>query len=76
MGLHAGPLARAMLRGRRTKHWMRTLYALKSLWQLKRSSLESSGNTEYWQAGESVEGITTLKSAGEVVREFEAALAG
>lgn len=76
MGLHAGPLARAMLRGRRTKHWMRTLYALKSLWQLKRSSLESSGSTEYWQAGKSVAGITTLKRAGEVVREFEAALAG
>ena len=35
MGLRAGPLARWMLRGRRTKHWMRTLYALKSIWQLK-----------------------------------------
>ena len=31
MGLRAGPLARWMLRGRRTKHWMRTIYALQSL---------------------------------------------
>ena len=28
LGLKAGPLARFMLRGRRTKHWMRTIYAL------------------------------------------------
>ncbi|MES2305152.1 MAG: nitronate monooxygenase [Gemmatimonadota bacterium] len=76
MGLHAGPLARALLRGRRTKHWMRTLYALKSLWQLKRSSLESSGSTEFWQAGKSVAGITSLEGAGDVVRRFEAALRG
>ncbi|MBS1242131.1 MAG: putative oxidoreductase, partial [Gemmatimonadetes bacterium] len=37
MGLKAGPFARWMLRGRRTKKWMRTLYGLKSVWQLKRS---------------------------------------
>lgn len=29
VGTHAGPLARRLLRGRRTKHWMRTLYALR-----------------------------------------------
>ena len=28
MGLKAGPLARWMLRGRKRKHWMRTIYAL------------------------------------------------
>lgn len=74
MGLRAGPLARVLLRGRRTKHWMRTAYALKSLWQLKRSSLDSTGSTEYWQAGESVAEITTIESAGAIVRRFEAAL--
>src|SRR3970282_210278 len=35
----AGPIARWLLRGRKTKHWMRTLYALRSAWQLKRASL-------------------------------------
>lgn len=74
MGLKAGPIARAMLRGRRTKHWMRTAYALKSLWQLKRSSMDATGGTEYWQAGKSVQGITAIESTGVVVRRFEAAL--
>jgi NAD(P)H-dependent flavin oxidoreductase YrpB (nitropropane dioxygenase family) len=70
MGLKAGPLARRMLRGRRTKHWMRTLYALKSLWQLKRASLDESGDKDYWQAGKSVARITSIEPAGSVVREF------
>src|SRR5207247_6748410 len=37
VGTRAGPLARWLLRGRRTKHVMRTLYALNSAWRLKRS---------------------------------------
>lgn len=73
MGLHAGPLARRLLRGRRTRHWMRTLYALRSLWQLKRASLDESGEKEYWQAGKSVAGIDRIEPAGQVVREFAAA---
>lgn len=74
MGLKAGPIARWMLSGRRTKHWMRTIYALRSLWQLKRASLDTSGTMEYWQAGKSVEGIDAVEPAGEVVRRFAAAL--
>ena len=74
MGLKAGPLARRMLRGRRTKHWMRTLYALKSLWQLKRASLDESGDKDYWQAGKSVARITSIEPAGEIVRRFGAAI--
>jgi nitronate monooxygenase len=74
MGTRAGPLARRLLRGRKTKHWMRTAYALKALWQLKRSSMDESGSRDYWQAGRSVETIRTIKPAGDVVREFAAAL--
>jgi len=70
MGLKAGPLARWMLRGRRTKRWMRSLYALKSLWQLKRSSLDETASRDYWQAGRSVRGIETIEPAGEIVRRF------
>lgn len=73
MGLKAGPLARWMLRGRRTKHWMRTLYALRSLWQLRRASLDESGDKDYWQAGKSVAAIDSIESAGAVVRRFAAA---
>jgi nitronate monooxygenase len=74
MGLKAGPLARWMLRGRRRKHWMRTIYALKSLWQLKRSALGEAGTPEYWQAGKSVAGIDSIEPAGEIVARFGGAL--
>ena len=52
---------------------MRTFYALRSLWQLKRASLDASGEKEYWQAGKSVGGIDRIEPAGQVVREFAAA---
>lgn len=76
MGLTAGRFAKWMLRGRRTKHWMRTFYALKSLWQLKRSSLDAAATRDYWQAGRSVAGITSIEPAGQIVRTFAAALEG
>ncbi len=61
-GLKSGALARWMLSGNRTKHWMRTIYALKSIWQLKKSSLDESGERDYWQAGKSVAGINSIDS--------------
>lgn len=70
MGLKAGPLARWMLRGHRTKHWMRMIYGLKSIWQLKRSSLDETGSKDYWQAGKSVAGIDRIEPAGDIVRRF------
>ena len=73
LGTRAGPIARWMLRGRRTKHWMRTLYALSSLRRLKRS-LGANASTDYWQAGKSVAGIHDIRPAAQVVREFAAAL--
>jgi len=73
MGLHAGWFARWMLRGRKRKHWMRTFYALKSLFQLKRASLDESGDKDFWQAGKSVDGITSIEPAGDIVKRFAAA---
>ncbi len=73
IGLKAGRVARWMLRGRKTKHLMRTLYALKSLWQLKRASLDETGQNDYWQAGKSVDGITKIEPAGNIVTRFAAA---
>ncbi|GMV06114.1 MAG: hypothetical protein AMXMBFR53_23900 [Gemmatimonadota bacterium] len=68
LGTRAGPLARWMLRGRRTKKLMRSLYALHSAWRLKRSSLDEAAAVEYWQAGRSVAGIHEILPAREVVR--------
>jgi len=75
-GLKAGRVARWMLRGRKRKHWMRTIYALRSLWQLKRASLDETGSRDYWQAGMSVEGVRAIEPAGEIVRRFAAAARG
>jgi len=72
MGLRAGRVARWMLRGRRTKHVMRTVYALRSLWQLKRASLDESGRHDYWQAGKSVRDIRAILPAREIVHRFAA----
>jgi nitronate monooxygenase len=54
---------------------MRTIYALKSLWQLKRSALDEGGGSEYWQAGRSVADIDAIEPAGEIVARFGQALA-
>ena len=75
VGTKAGPLARRMLKGRRTKHWMRMVYQLQSLWKLKRSSLRSFSYRDYLQAGKSVEGVTGVESVAEIVGRFAAAAA-
>lgn len=68
VGTHAGPLARRLLRGRRTKRWMRTLYALRSLRELKKASLQGPSYKDVWQAGQSVDAIDEILPAAEVVR--------
>lgn len=73
VGTKAGPLARWMLRHRRTKHLMRTIYGLQSAWRLKRSHFAGESSRDYWQAGRSVHGITSIEPAGEIIRRFEAA---
>jgi nitronate monooxygenase len=70
LGRRAGLLARWMLRGRRTKRWMRTVYALRSLQALKRGLLRDAPERDCWQAGKSVAGIDRVEPAGEIVRRF------
>ena len=70
LGTRAGPVARFMLRGRRTRHWMRTIYALRSLWALKRGLLRDTPERDYWQAGRSVAGIERIEPADVIVRRF------
>src|SRR5215212_5756820 len=74
LGTRAGPVARYLLRGGRTKRWVRTWYALSSLRRLKKSALSAHGATEYWQAGRSVAGIDRVRSVPDIVADFEAAL--
>ena len=71
VGTKAGPIARWMLRGRRTKYLMRSIYGLRYVWKLKRAALRGGGggsSRDYWQAGRSVAGIDRIEPAGVIVR--------
>jgi nitronate monooxygenase len=74
LGTRAGPIARFMLRHRKMKHWMRTIYAVRSLYRLKKDLYKGKGAEEYWQAGKSVDGIHGIESAADIVLKFERAL--
>ena len=73
VGLRAGSVARWMLRGRRTKYLMRTLYALRYVRKLRQAVLEGGSAKDYWQAGKSVAGVHAIEPAGDIVRRFAAA---
>lgn len=70
IGTKAGWLAKRMLRHPRGKHYMRMIYSLKSIWQLKQASLSGATYRDYWQAGRSVEGIHAIEPAGAIVQRF------
>jgi nitronate monooxygenase len=70
MGLKAGWLARKMLQGRRTKHWMRTYYMLVSLFSLRKSNLKGANYKKFFQAGKSVERIDNVMSVAEIYDEL------
>lgn len=74
LGLRAGPFARLMLRGRRTKRWMRSLYALKSVLALRQSNRRGDSNRDYWQAGRSVAGIDAVTPVADVMEGYRHAL--
>lgn len=75
MGTRASAFERWMLRGRRRKRWMRTYYALRSGIALKKASLDPKGTAEFWQAGKSAAGVTSIEPAGDIVARFGAAWA-
>jgi nitronate monooxygenase len=74
LGTEVGPLARWLLRHRRTKHLARTFYALRSVWQLKRASLDEGASREYWQAGKSVEEVDEILPASQIVDDVRRAI--
>jgi nitronate monooxygenase len=73
IGTRIGPLSRWLFRQRRTKHWMRAYYALRSLRKMKRDSVTGAGDGEYWQAGKSVAAIRRVEPAAAVVQRLVAA---
>lgn len=73
LGTKAGPLARWMLKGRKTKHWMRMIYSLQSFWKLKRSLHRSYSSKDFLQAGRSVAGIDKVESTAAILERFRRA---
>jgi len=73
LGSKAGPIARYLLKGRKTKHWMRMIYSLQSLWKLKRSLHRSYSSKDFLQAGRSVAGIHAVESTAAILERFRAA---
>lgn len=74
MGTKAGFIARRLLQGRRTKHWMRNFYTLMSVYKLKRGLNRKANAKDYWQAGKSVEGIYAVEPVQAIVDRFKAAM--
>lgn len=74
LGTTVGPVSRWLFRGKKTKHWIRTWYALRSLRQLKKSNA-AGASPDYWQAGRSVDSIHDIRPAGDIIADFAAALA-
>ena len=70
-GIKPGKLASWLLKHPKGKHWMRMFYTIRSAFQLKNSSMDEKGETEFWQAGKSVDGIKEIESAGDIVARFK-----
>ena len=74
MGLHANALERWLLKNPRTKHLMRSFFAVKTAWSLKRGARVD--RSQLWQAGKSVAGIHSVEPAGAIVRRWADAARG
>jgi len=63
-------ISRWLLNYQHTKHFIRTIYALQSIWQLKRAAFSDKQQQTYWQAGKSVAGIQSIVSTDTIINEF------
>jgi nitronate monooxygenase len=73
-GARAGPLARWLLRGSRTKHWVRAFYTLQSIRRLKGTALRAMDHRSCYQAGRSVEGIADIQTVASIVAAYAATM--
>ncbi|MDX8382103.1 MAG: nitronate monooxygenase [Ghiorsea sp.] len=70
-GVKSGVFAKWMLSGNKTKHWMRMFYAIRAGFQLRKASLDESGERDFWQAGKSVSGIHKIEPVSAIVKRFK-----
>jgi nitronate monooxygenase len=72
LGLEAGPIAKWFLKHPTFKHYMRLMYTLKSVWQLKQSNKKGSTYKDFWQAGKSVDTIDSILTVKDIIRQLVA----
>jgi nitronate monooxygenase len=73
VGTKAGFLMKRALRHPKLKHYARMYYSVKSIFELRRASLQGVSYKDFFQAGKSVAGIHAVEPAGEIVRRYAAA---
>jgi len=71
-GLKAHPIAKMLLKGRKTKHIMRFLYQIKFMRKMKDTNFNAPAYHDFLQAGKSVHGIDDIKSVSEIISEITA----
>ena len=69
-GTKPGLIAKWLLKGKRTKKWMRMYYYIRSSRQMKNASLKGGSYKDYFVAGKSVEGIRSVESVSEIVKKI------
>ncbi len=75
-GTRASRPMRFMLRHPRMKHWARAWYSARSIFTLARGNRRANAYADWLQAGRSVDGVSEVLPAGEIVRRCAAALEG
>lgn len=68
-GTKVNAFERWMLKGPRTKHWMRTWFTLRSVWLMKRDAYDPREGRDVWQAGKSVAAIRSIAPVADIVQE-------
>ena len=73
VGTEASFVMKRALRHPKLKHYARMYYSVKSIFELRRASLQGISYKDFFQAGKSVAGIETIEPAGAIVEQFAAA---
>lgn len=72
VGTEANFVMRRALRHPKLKHYARMYYTAKSIFQLKKASLQGMNYKDYFQAGKSVDGIDQVESVDAILERFRA----
>ena len=69
-GIQTNAVMRWLLSSAKTKHLVRMIYGLRSIWQLKKSNKQGADYKAYYQAGKSVSSIDAECSVSDVFKQL------